>query len=400
MSNKYSYSMPEQADSNSKYYTDPKYTGIQNDEPNTLSDSLKKTTSTVIDASYKSAGIGGYKNILQNFLSKLDRHGTAMVPLNAMNYGYTFITRPRLNMTTGNLLQHPVMNTLRSDDPNSVGFMIRCLLDTRLSNGWPIRIAGTVNNDEIRRFSTDIVERSGLVDRFNPFFTPLCNGLKGVSGWPDINLETETSEGDFHSGDFTYAKGSDMNNRTTEFSLEFRDVQGSIILSIFHYWCLAIALQAKGVIMAYPDDIYEQRLNYTVSIYRFVTDVTRRHILWWSKATGCFPKSVPVGALFNLNRDEVTLSSAMNFSIPFTVNDVKYQDPGILFDFDTLVKRYCPDINKWKVLPDNEVNQTLQSGYNFAGLPTLQASSIGWDLVWRTNPDYYDSSSPTAQLSK
>lgn len=365
-----------------------------------MSDSLKKTTSTVIDASYKSAGIGGYKNILQNFLSKLDRHGTAMVPLNAMNYGYTFITRPRLNMTTGNLLQHPVMNTLRSDDPNSVGFMIRCLLDTRLSNGWPIRIAGTVNNDEIRRFSTDIVERSGLVDRFNPFFTPLCNGLKGVSGWPDINLETETSEGDFHSGDFTYAKGSDMNNRTTEFSLEFRDIQGSIILSIFHYWCLAIALQAKGVIMAYPDDIYEQRLNYTVSIYRFVTDVTRRHILWWSKATGCFPKSVPVGALFNLNRDEVTLSSAMNFSIPFTVNDVKYQDPGILFDFDTLVKRYCPDINKWKVLPDNEVNQTLQSGYNFAGLPTLQASSIGWDLVWRTNPDYYDSSSPTAQLSK
>lgn len=388
-----SYSMPEQADPTSKYYTDPRYTGADSTK---LSESLQESVSAIINSSYKYAGVGGYTNILQNFLSRLDRHGTAMVPLNAMNYGYTFITRPRLNMTSGNLLQHPVMSTLRTQDPNSVGFMIRCLLDTRLSNGWPIRIAGSnpSHNDEIFKFSTDVVGRSGLIDKFNPFFVPLCNGLKGVTGWPDFNLETETSEGDFHSGDFTYAKGSDMNNRTIEFSLEFRDVQGSIILSIFHYWCLAIALQAKGVIMAYPDDIYEQRLNYTVSIYRFVTDVTRRHILWWSKATGCFPKSVPIGGLFNLNRDEVTISSAMNFSIPFTVNDVKYQDPGILYDFDTLVKRYCPDIAKWDIVPDNEASQTLQSEYNFAGLPTLQASNIGWDLIWRTNKEYYDTTSP------
>lgn len=96
---------------------------------------------------------------------------------------------------------------------------------------------------------------------------------------------------DFHSGDFTFVKGSDMLVRTTELSLEFADVHGSIILSCIFYWCLLMALQAKGIIQAYPDDIYEQRLNYTVSIYRFITDNTRKYILWWSKATGCFPKS-------------------------------------------------------------------------------------------------------------
>ena len=66
----------------------------------------------IINQSYKAMGAGNYDNIFQNFLSRLDRHGTALVPLNAMNYGYTFITRPRLNMTTGNLKQHPVMATL------------------------------------------------------------------------------------------------------------------------------------------------------------------------------------------------------------------------------------------------------------------------------------------------
>lgn len=342
----------------------------------------------VINQSYKSMGAGSYDNIFQNFVSRLDRHGTALVPLNAMNYGYTFITRPRFNMTTGNLKQHPVMATLASDNQRSIAFMIRCLLDTRLTRGTPIMISKTRTSEEIKRFSEELAYKSPLLDFYNPFFIPLCNGLKGISGWPDINIETETTEGDFHSGDFTFVKGSDMNNRSSELSLEFRDIQGSIILAIFHYWCTMMALQAKGVVMAYPDDIYEQRLNYTVSIYRFVTDITRKKILWWSKATGCFPKSVPVGSIFNVNQDEVTISSAMNFSIPFAVNDVKYNDPGILTDFNKLVKRYCPDIQKWDNLDTTTMVGSLSN--NFAGIPWIINSESGeLELTWKTISDYY-----------
>lgn len=113
------------------------------------------------------------------------------------------------------------------------------------------------------------------------------------------------------------------------------------------------------------------------------------------KATGCFPKSAPVGALFNLNRDEVTLSSAMNFSIPFTVNDVKYQDPGILSDFNLLVKRYCNDIDsdEWTLVPDSNYAKTPQSQYNFNSIPYLvenESGHLGWDLLWKTNSKYYD----------
>lgn len=348
----------------------------------------------IINQSYKAMGAGNYDNIFQNFLSRLDRHGTALVPLNAMNYGYTFITRPRLNMTTGNLKQHPVMATLASDKPDTVAFMIRCLLDTRLTKGTLINIVKPTTNDEIYNFSNDLTFKSPLLDIYNPFFIPLCNGLKGMSGWPDFNIETETTEGDFHSGDFTFVKGSDMNNRSTELSLEFRDIQGSIILAIFHYWCLMMALQAKGVTMAYPDDIYEQRLNYTVSIYRFITDVSRKKILWWGKATGCFPKSVPVGAIFNVNHDEVTISSAMNFSIPFTANDVKYNDPGILTDFNKLVRRYAPQVDSWDNLDTTTMLGSLNN--NFAGIPLIVNSASGdLELIWKTNADYYGESRST-----
>ena len=352
-------------------------------------DAAKKFLQRILQEAYIQMGHGLYTNTLQNFLSRLDRHGTAMVPLNSMNPGFTFITRPRLNMTMANLRQHPVTASLASEDENSVSFMIRALLDTRMSRGQPV-FAGsfsthqTTTDEEI--VFADKAGKSGLVDVLTPFFIPLCNGLKGISGFPDFTIHEETTEGDFHSGDFTFAKGSDMNNRTQELSLEFRDAQGSPILASIFYWALVMALQAKGVMMAYPDDIYEQRLNYTVSIYRFITDHTRTHILWWCKATGCFPKSAPVGALFNVQQGEDVVSSAMNFSVPFIANDVKVNHPGHLLQFNRLMRDYCPHITDQNKFPD----VPYETQYNFNSLPYIETDNAGLVLKWKTNNYYND----------
>lgn len=370
-------------------------------EPKDFSDFLNY----INNIGYYLSGFGGQGNIIQNFLSRLDRHGTVLTPLNSMNKGYTFITRPRLNLTSGNLKQHPVLSTLNSLEPQSVPFMIRGLLDTRLSKGEPLfrSIASDYQSRaEAENFRT-LAEKSGLLDIYNPFLTPLCNGLKGISGFPDFTINEETTEGDFHSGDFTFIKGGDMNNKTQELSLEFRDIQGSIILSIIYYWCLYMALQAKGVVMSYQDDIYEQRLNYTVSIYRFVMDTTRQQILWWSKATGCFPKSAPVGALFNITQGEPMITSAMNFSIPFVANKVEYNDPGILLDFNRLMRRYALGID-YQVNDDTSASQHLEwtpiddtdyrsASANFIGLPYIAESDdapYSLQLQWRTSARYSD----------
>lgn len=355
----------------------------------------------ILNESFRSTGIGPQGNIMQNFLSRLDRHGNTYAPTNSMNYGYTFITRPRFNMTSGNLQQNPItalLNCNYGDENvarNNVAFMIRMLLDTKLSRGCNMFNSNKTNEEnELARAAA----ASGLLDVNNPFFTPLCNGLRGISGWPDFNLETATMGEDFHSGDFTFVKGADMLVRTTELSLEFADVQGSIILSCMFYWCLMMALQAKGIVMAYPDDIYEQRLNYTVSIYRFITDNTRRNILWWSKATGCFPKSAPIGQLFNVNQGEVTISSAKQFSIPFTANVIEYNNPSILYDFRRLMRNYVidfDDVNTWPLVPDNPINGTQLPNWNYVGLPDIIEGKTSLELVWKTNKDMYGDSWPT-----
>ena len=103
---------------------------------------------SILNESYKAAGAGGYGSVMQNFFANIDRNGTAIVPINTMNVGYTFITRPRLNLTQGNIRQHPVLSTLDTVDPKSVTFMIRMLLDSRLSRGLKIRVNGKSRKED------------------------------------------------------------------------------------------------------------------------------------------------------------------------------------------------------------------------------------------------------------
>lgn len=360
-------------------------------------DRLRELSKLVIDTTMKQAGHGGSSNILQNFLSRIDRLGTAIVPTNNMHAGYTFITRPRLNLTGANLHQLSTLTTLHNSNEKSVAFMIRALLDTRLSRGDPLILGSITPEETLTPEVTEFAEsaaKSPLFDACNPFFVPLMNGLVGISGFPDFTLDTETTAGDFFGGDFTFAKGSDFMGRTQELSLEFRDVQGSIVLSCIYYWCLIMAAQARGIVMAYPDDIYERRLNYTVSIYRFITDKSRGQILWWAKATGCFPKSVPVGALFNISQNETEVSSAKNFSIPFTVNNVSVNDVGTLFDFNQLVERYQDRINDETMFKSIDRYDTTN---NFSALPYIVSKeNSGIWMDWRTSSDYYSLANETS----
>ena len=126
----------------------------------------------------------------------------------------------------------------------------------------------------------------------------------------------------------------------------------------------------------YAEDIDMRRLCYTCSIYRFLLDPSKQVIVGWAKATGCFPKSVPLGALFNINSGEIHVTSAQRFSIPFTANKIEYNSPLILTDFNTITKRFHPNILEGMQAPINDVS------YNFIGRPFILTRNGAHRLVW------------------
>lgn len=325
-----------------------------------------------------SMGQGKPSNFIQSALVNLDRFGTMILPANHEMSGLTFITRPRLNLTAANLRFDSILSSINTMQPNSIAFLIRALLDTRLSGAHSTLAPGEFETEERRRF-LQLAEQSAIFNPRCPFLTPLCNCLTDISGFGDLILETETTQAGYFSEDLTYAKGSDLLRKSIEISVGIKELQNGVLMALMYIWDLYISLQCSGVVMSYPDDIYEQRLNYTVSIYRFMFDPSMEVITGWAKATGCFPRSVPIGSKFNVSQGEDYVSAASKFSVPFVVNHVSYMDPWALLDFNSLVERYWPDIQS------NGSISTVSTINNFMGVPYVVNTERGLELKF-----YYD----------
>ena len=297
---------------------------------------------------------------ISNFLRELDRfHNSNYLPQMSEQVGNVFITRPKLNLSTANLILDRTMAPLNTMNPMSNAFMIRALLDTYFT-----------------RENWDTVDQSPLINPRNPFLTPLCNGLVGISGWPEINIETEATDGGFFSEDQTYAIGFDRLFKTYNFNLTFKDITSSPIFNIIFYWLYYIAAVTLGDMTAYNFHIDGQRLDYTVSIYQFIMDPTRRYILKWGKATGCFPISLPIGDVFNFSEGSMMTQGSGKFTIPFVVNNVKYNDYLRIVDFNMLVERYSPGIKDAAIIKSN-------SPYNYVGIPYIVSTPKGYMLTYR-----------------
>lgn len=293
---------------------------------NVSSAALSELFNASTEAAFRYSGMGSFLSTWQTVLSGVDRFGINPLPPNHEVTGLIFITRPKLNLSSMSLKQDRVLSTLNTREPYSFPFSIRSYLDSRFArdalNAGDMMVTPFVNTDL-------------------PFIIPLTNCHMSSGGWPDFFIDTETSQGGFFGEDQTIARGSDFNARSYDFSLTFRDIQGGYIMALFYYWVYYIAAQCRGLVIPYPEDIYAQRLNYTCSIYRFVLDPSRQFITKWSKATGCFPKSVPIGDAFNVPTRENYIHATQEFTIPFQVNHVSYMDPIVFQEFNTIVQRWA-----------------------------------------------------------
>lgn len=311
------------------------------------------------NVAFQAGGKGDFNTQFANFFSRQDRFGNSMLPRNSEFAGYTFITRPRLNLTSANIIADRNFAALDTLSPNTVPFMIRCLLDTQFCKD-----------------QYDIAARCQLLDYFSPFNTLLCNAMQSCTGFNDPILQTETTEGGFFSEDQTFAIGYDRMAKTYDINIQFRDVQGGPVLALMDYWTRYIANLTDGTFIQYPDAIDCNRLDYTVSIYRFVLDRSKRFVTKWAKCTGCFPRTAPIGVPFNKNQGEHFVTASGEFAIPFVCNHIGYNDPIILKEFNMLVERYAAPVMTGKIFNAKAEN-------NFNGVPYILANSpSGVELAW------------------
>lgn len=342
----------------------------KSDMPYTIPDELREQLMSAVTESVAiGSGRGSSLSVAQTLLSRHDRYGSSAVQLNAEMVGLTFFTRPHINLTTQSLRQDRTLAMLDTLDPLSWMFSLRCNLDSVFARSPQGR------------------DSAALCPWFNdetPFNVPLSNMLVGMSGWPDFNVEYETTEPGYFMEDMTLVRGSDWGRRTYDISCTFRDIQGGYLMAYIYYWLAAMALQMDGTIVPYPADREANRLNYTCSIYRFILDPSMRTITKWSKATGCYPASVPIGDVFNFGPGDSFVHTSQQFTVPFKANHIRYMDPIQLQNFNTLVKRYAGnDVGSGST----RVKTSVTAEHNFAGVPWIDLVNGTNEIMYMARPE-------------
>ena len=339
---------------------------------------LKNFYASVLEHSYKYSGAGSYFAQFHKALAKLDRFGNRIVTQNHEYSGLVFFTRPTLNLTAANLRQNRIMQMLETEDPLSIQFMIRMLLDSDLSQS---------------PYFSEMVGRSPLIDGTSPFITPFTNYIETLSGGPNLNMESYTTEGGLFSESQAMPIGTDRNAKPIDLSISFAEIQGGINSAILLYWLLYMDLIQRGECIQYRADTEQRRMGWTCSIYRFMLDPTRQYITRWCKFTGCYPISLPTASILDYNASENFVEAAKKLNVTFKCNHTGYpQDPIILKEFNMLVSSFCPGI-----LSKSYKKLTTNPEHNYLGLPYIIPTPDGPRLDFYA-PSYADEDTLTQDL--
>lgn len=251
--------------------------------------------------------------------------GEANSPVQLERQGYTFFTRPHLNLHTHNCLRTRHMIQLLNKDASSIQAWIRNTLCPSIA------------------LTQEEGLQSPLVQHDLGFIPLLTNALKTLSGWPDYALETYTStEGQAKE---VHSMVDSKLDYLREFDLDatFHNMGEEPIARLFYTWLRYEAMVYEGRLNPLPRFIANNELDYNTRIYRIITD---RNDLYVSKIAACgasFPISLPTGEFANYDSTQV-LAPKKDITIRFKCNGAMYYDDILKQEFNEVVMIFNPNI--------------------------------------------------------
>ena len=290
---------------------------------------------------------------------------------NTDQQGITFFTRPYMNLGDANISSNRKLSALLTKTQDSISYSIRRLLDVKL----------LMRNDEN-------VNRSPLINDHQAFIPIFTNLLTGITGWPDETMETFVAEPGNRNE--TYMLVDDSPNEYGAFDLTatFRNIDGDPINAILTVW-LTYAKGVKfGTLLPYSEMMVNRIIDHQTRIYRLVLDTSRR---WIHKIACCgaaVPTANPLGSSFNFTSESPTTTDTHQQSVPFKAIGYCYNDPIIIRDFNTTVKRFNQtmkeDKREEKMI---KIPPPLQTYFNYKCYPRV---SDNMELEWWCDIDTFN----------
>ncbi len=296
--------------------------------------------SASIDQILENLPIGSTRKAISNHLRGINFRQTGNpVPMAKDNYGFTFFTRPQLNLTTMNVSNYRGLYSLLTSKANSYQRYTRMMLDPRLGYKGEVTCP--------------------FVDNLNVFIPMLTNSIMSVSGWPDINVPTHNYEAGMYGQEHGFVDGATNNYESFDLDVTFKNMKGNPILYFFYIWIKYESLVYEGILNPYTDMISEDEIDYNTRIYRLVLDQTKRYVTFAGATGASFPMSVPMGNLLDYNKETPYNTRNSDVSIRFRNYGFTAFDDILKLEFNEAVSIFNPNMRKLLAYDLNSTGPTV-----------------------------------------
>ncbi len=331
-----------------------------------MSNSLFPVT---VDDLFKISYIGSIQQAIGNsFYGINHRQIPTALLANRERYGYTFFTRPQLNLQSANIRAQRLFYPLLTNDKNTIQNYVRSILDPR--------VALTLNPT--------------LCDPYNGFIPVLTNNLKSISGWDDYIAPTFTSDEGNYKESVSFVDGNILNYQTYDIECTFRNTRGDPIIYMIYIWLLYQSFVFEGIMSPYPDMIIENEIDYNTRIYRLVMDKSNTFVRKILATGASFPITLPLGNFFDYTSDSPTNSEIYDFSIRFRCMGITYQDDILIHEFNKVTKIFNPSMRDQNRSTDMvKVPKALLVIFNNRGYPRINPAT--YELEWYVSSQMYNS---------
>lgn len=371
-----------------------------------ISEGKTELTDTV-DMINRHSGYGQYSSSLYTIINGMNiATGRPITPMSVDHQGYTFFTRPQLNLTYDNVIALRRMSAYADQRPDNMANAIRCMLqpDGFVNITSPDQQVFKGNG---KMYKDDLMDvRSNIVDDSNCFIPLLSNSLISFSGLPDLSLNTHTTKEGITKEQTSWIDDRAHQRQVFNITINFENTEGNMLVHFFHCWLEYMGRVAEGTMLPFPINVMTNRIDYNTRIYRIITDRTRRYVQGIA-STIAFPTSYPIGRNFDFNRDQRLNIDSKEVSVPFQCVGVEYDDPILIKEFNGLVSRFNPKMKtdmKYSVgnknipkhrknmpIPDPklmvEITDDQKLLFNYKAYPLISDSN---EILWYVEKPIYD----------
>ena len=170
----------------------------------------------------------------------------------------------------------------------------------------------------------------------SPFINLITNSLNSSMDLPGISSDSIDTASTYQGFNIKYRGDSFESDMNHSFSLEFKDSKYLELYHLFKIYDMYQRIKKDGDITPPSTTyLYNRELHDQCAAYKFIVDEDGETILFYAKAWGVFPKSVPREVFGNLSD-----GGPLTFSIDFNASLVRDMDPLILSDFNNLTSKF------------------------------------------------------------